>query len=268
MRRLVILTRSPMLMSIFPFTNKGNAFDKPANAVKPLVNPLDDEMGWDRVKKIFCLNEEGMFTKELQSIINVTLSGVVLGAFLGGTNATKNTVDNFITNNEATRFLNQFDAKRHLQQAVSVNFIRKGAKFGGKLGLFCCMFSTLTTCTSAYRGKVATENYIFGGAVTGFLYKMNLGFRAALVGTGLGSMLGAVCGSLSILVLTLSGVTMDEVMTAQQEWINSRDKVIFERIKESMNSELPQLKEMYEENLEARNNSRFKQEKDTENCNT
>lgn len=42
-----------MLMSIFPFTDSNNAFDKPANA--PITKPLNDEMGWDRVKKIFRL---------------------------------------------------------------------------------------------------------------------------------------------------------------------------------------------------------------------
>lgn len=81
-----------------------------------------------------------MFTKELQSIINLTLSGGIIGTIIGGMSGTKNTVDNFIANNEATRFASQFDAKRHLQQAVTVNFIKKGAKFGGKLALFCFMF--------------------------------------------------------------------------------------------------------------------------------
>lgn len=68
------------------------------------------------------------------------------------------------------------------------------------------------------------ENYIFGGTVTGFIYKINLGFRAALVASGLGSILGGICGSLSILMLKLSGITLDEVMTAQQEWVKSRNK--------------------------------------------
>lgn len=81
-----------------------------------------------------------MFTKELTSIINITISGAVIGAVLGGTSATKNTVDNFISNNEATKFTSHFDAKWHLQQAVTVNFIRRGARMGAKLGLFCCMF--------------------------------------------------------------------------------------------------------------------------------
>lgn len=81
-----------------------------------------------------------MFTKELQSIINVTISGIVLGAVVGGISATRSTMDNFIQSNEATRFINEIDAKRHLQQAISVNFIKKGGRFAGKLGLFCCMY--------------------------------------------------------------------------------------------------------------------------------
>lgn len=85
-------------------------------------------------------------------------------------------------------------------------------------------YSTVTTCTSAYRGKIAVENYILGGSITGLLFKINLGLRAALVGTGLGCILGALCGGTSILILTLSGVSVDEVLSAQQQWIDSRTK--------------------------------------------
>lgn len=81
-----------------------------------------------------------MFTKELQSIINITLSGFVVGLVGGGIAASKNTVENFITNNEATRFISHFDAKRELQYSVFVNFLRKGARLGVKLGTFCFIF--------------------------------------------------------------------------------------------------------------------------------
>lgn len=83
-------------------------------------------------------------------------------------------------------------------------------------------YSTITTCTSAYRGKLAIENYMLGGSITGLLFKINLGLRAALVGTGLGCILGGFCGGVSIVILTLSGVSVDEVLSAQQQWIDSR----------------------------------------------
>lgn len=64
---------------------------------------------------------------------------------------------------------------------------------------------------------------MLGGSITGLLFKINLGLRAALVGTGLGGILGGVCGGLSTLILKLSGVTVDEILEAQQHWVNSRD---------------------------------------------
>ena len=85
------------------------------------------------------------------------------------------------------------------------------------------LISPITTCTSSYRGKIALENYILGGSIAGLLFKMNLGLRGALVGTGLGGILGGVCGSVSLIILKLSGITIDEVLEAQQNWINARN---------------------------------------------
>lgn len=76
----------------------------------------------------------------MTSIISITLSGGMFGMVFGGITASKNTVDNFISSNEATKFISHFDAKWHLQQAVTTNFIRKGSRMGGKLALFCCIF--------------------------------------------------------------------------------------------------------------------------------
>jgi len=53
MKRLTVLTRSPLLTSVLPFFGSDNAFDKTAKDHKSML--LDDEMGWDRVKKIFRL---------------------------------------------------------------------------------------------------------------------------------------------------------------------------------------------------------------------
>lgn len=64
----------------------------------------------------------------------------MLGFGVAGMLATKSTVDNFIQNNEATRFPSHFDAKRSLQTAVVMDVLKKGGRTGGKLGLFCFLF--------------------------------------------------------------------------------------------------------------------------------
>lgn len=89
---------------------------------------------------ILFFSENHEFTKELQSIMNMTLSGFVIGGGIAGIGATKNTVDNFIMNNEATRFTSHFDAKRSLQHMITVNFLKKGMRFGTKLAMFCFIF--------------------------------------------------------------------------------------------------------------------------------
>lgn len=85
-------------------------------------------------------------------------------------------------------------------------------------------FSLLTTCTTAYRGKLKIENYILGASVTGLLFRINMGIRGALVGAGLAAILGLICGTISVLVLKLAGVSVDTVLEEQQSWITSRDR--------------------------------------------
>lgn len=54
MIRSILSLRGPILMTIFPFNmNSNEQYDRPVSKVmKPLV---EDECGWDRVKKIFRL---------------------------------------------------------------------------------------------------------------------------------------------------------------------------------------------------------------------
>lgn len=81
-----------------------------------------------------------MFTKELHSIINVSVTGALTGLVIGGLIESKHTVNNFISNNEASRFMNHFDARRQLQREVFLNFFTKGLKMARKLGIFCLLF--------------------------------------------------------------------------------------------------------------------------------
>lgn len=50
MLRLLQFVKRPALLSAIPF-GKFNPYDKPKNTIDSIK--LDDEFGWDRVKKIF-----------------------------------------------------------------------------------------------------------------------------------------------------------------------------------------------------------------------
>ncbi|EZA51339.1 RPII140-upstream gene protein [Ooceraea biroi] len=253
MFRLTRFAIRPILCSFPIIGGKGdNPYDRPKNVINTTEKPLNDELGWDRVKKIFRRDEYGTLTKELQSIVSVTLSGSVCGMIIGGLRTTQRTVDNFIASNEATRFDNHLHAKNSLHQKVLENFISKGGGLGIKLGFFCFMFSFITTCTTAYRGKLSIENYILGASVTGLLFRVNMGIRGALVGATLGGTLGAVCGIVSMLILSLSGVSIDEVLEAQRQWIVSRKQIGEENMKRGMAQEKPEIQQMMEETQKLR----------------
>jgi len=51
MLRLTRFGRSPILLFAFPFCRNDNPYDKSKNVTD--VIKLDDELGWDRVKKVF-----------------------------------------------------------------------------------------------------------------------------------------------------------------------------------------------------------------------
>ncbi|XP_020299452.1 RPII140-upstream gene protein [Pseudomyrmex gracilis] len=243
MTRYLALTRSPMLMTLFPFGD----YDKPINE---RITKLD-ECGWDRVKKIYQLTEHRLLTKELHSIINTTLTSFVCGMGIGGILATKKTVNDFIANNEATRYPSHFDAKRNLQQRVAENFLKSGFKIGTKLGLFCLIFSSVATSMTAYRGKLTVGNYVLGGSISGFLFRINLGLRGGLVGAGIGSILGGIGGCVTVLTCKLTGISMDQMLEAQEQMREAANEVAREKIKKHLNKEAlglerKNLKEAYE----------------------
>lgn len=89
-----------------------------------------------------------------------------------------------------------------------------------------CFFSGIVTTISVYRGKSSIYEYLAAGTVTGTLYKVNLGLRGMAVGGLLGGGLGGVAGILSLLILRVSGTSMEEVRYWQYKWRANRDATI------------------------------------------
>lgn len=77
--------------------------------------------------------------------------------------------------------------------------------------------SSVATSMTAYRGKLAIGNYVLGGCISGFLFRINLGLRGGLVGAGVGSVLGGIGGCVTVLSCKLMGVSMDQMLEAQKQ---------------------------------------------------
>lgn len=73
--------------------------------------------------------------------------------------------------------------------------------------------------------------YVTAGTVTGAAYKVNMGLRGMTVGGLLGGGLGGIAGGISLLVMSTTGTTMEEVRYWQYKWRQDRDRTVFETTK-------------------------------------
>ncbi|RVE50965.1 hypothetical protein evm_004374 [Chilo suppressalis] len=172
------------------------------------------ENGWERVKRMYSQNEFGEVSAELTNVVHSSLCGAFIGACFGGFVISKDSYVYFLENNQATIFKSTGDAKKKLQDYVMIAFAKGAYQWGWRLGMFTGMFSLIATTMSVYRGETALVEYITAGALTGALYKANLGLAATLVGAGLGAALSTIAGLAILGILKVTGVTMDDIRKA------------------------------------------------------
>ncbi|KDR16313.1 RPII140-upstream gene protein [Zootermopsis nevadensis] len=185
---------------------------------------IENETGWERLRLMYSSDEFGNLSPELNAAIQSGIMGIFIGACYGGIINSKNAYTDFIERNEATVFKNHLEAKKKLQDQVTIGFSKGAFRWGWRLGLFTSSYVLLTTSVSVYRGHSSIVEYIAAGGVTGALYKCNMGLRGMAVGGGLGSVLGGICGLVSLSVLKMTGLTMEEIRYWQYQWKEDRYK--------------------------------------------
>jgi complex I assembly factor TIMMDC1 len=90
---------------------------------------------------------------------------------------------------------------------------------------------------AVYRGKSSMYEYITAGAVTGGVYKFNMGLRGIAAGALVGGALGTIAGGLSLAILVSTGMTMEEVRYWQYKWRSSRDDAIQDTFRETFKND-------------------------------
>lgn len=92
-------------------------------------------------------------------------------------------------------------------------------------------YSGIVTLVSVYREKSSIYEYLAAGALSGAAYKFNMGLRGMTAGGIIGGVLGGLGGAVSLLILHLSGTSMEEVRYWQYKWRTNRDDAIAESFK-------------------------------------
>ena len=247
MLRLAI-NRGVAPIALLPFFGGPSRNDAVPEDKLAEITPI--RVGMDKVKDFF-IDENGYTTKELQSVINTTAAGMVIGFIIGGVAKSRFVTENFIADNQAAIFKNHYEAKRLLHYKVAVAICKGGLPFSFKLGTFCFLFSGTAAALQVYKGKFDPLNHVIGGAIAGAVYKTNMGLKGAVAGCVLGTILGAISGSVASIILYVTGTEMGDLYKASNKWINARQDIIHEQRK-FLNEEHKQFKQAYDDHQNMR----------------
>lgn len=216
---------------LFPFaTNEHDKVDHDSMQKMYADAPGDRQTGKERLYLMFSVDEFGRVSNEINSIYQAGFLGFLVGACYGGFVHSRVSYMNFMERNQATAFKSSFEAKRKLQDQVTLTFAKGAFKWGWRLALFTTSYIGIQTVISVYRGKSSVYEYLVAGGVTGAMYKFNMGLRGMTSGGLVGLTFGGIAGLLSLAILRATGTTMEEVRFWQYKWQDSRDQAIRDSI--------------------------------------
>ncbi|XP_006210384.1 complex I assembly factor TIMMDC1, mitochondrial isoform X1 [Vicugna pacos] len=172
--------------------------------------PHTPESGWDRLRELFVKDEQQRTSKELQDIYRAAISAGVIGWAYGGIPAFIHAKQRYVEQSQAEIYHNQLDAVQSAHRAATRGFIRYGWRWSWRTTVFVTIFNTVNTGLNVYRNKNALSHYVIAGAVTGSLFRINLGLHGLVAGGVIGALLGTPIGSLLMALQKYCGETVQE----------------------------------------------------------
>ncbi|XP_045439926.1 complex I assembly factor TIMMDC1, mitochondrial isoform X1 [Pipistrellus kuhlii] len=168
------------------------------------------ESGWDRLRELFARDERQRRSKELEDIYKAAITGCIIGWAYGGIPAFVHAKQRYIEQSQAEVYYNRFDAVQSAHRAATRGFIRYGWRWGWRTAVFVTIFNTVHTGLNVYRDKSALSHFIIAGAVSGSLFRINLGLTGFVAGGIIGALLGTPIGGLLMALQKYSGETIQE----------------------------------------------------------
>ncbi|XP_050537361.1 RPII140-upstream gene protein [Daktulosphaira vitifoliae] len=216
--------------------------------------------GWQGVKDAFKNDEDGNPSADVISITStITYSGL-LGGLYGSFLYSKRAYEDFFAKNQATLFQNQFEAKSKLQSQVTLAMARGVIRWGTRVALFCGPFVTIVTVMNAYLNDISTFSYLTAGTIVGGIARIHIGVKGLVVGATFGGILGLLVGLITLLILKLSPLSMQELHEWQSQAQKDRDAFFIQESKQSVVFQYDQPAELLEhdkriENIKSQENS-------------
>ncbi|KAM5281121.1 complex I assembly factor TIMMDC1, mitochondrial [Ctenodactylus gundi] len=174
------------------------------------------ESGWGRLRELFVNGEKPGIPEEVDSIIRASAAAGVIGFAYGGIPGFINAKQRYIEQSQAEIFHNRFDAVQCAHRAATRGFIRYGWRWSWRTAVFVGIFNTVNTGLTVYRNKNALSHFVIAGAVTGSLFRINLGVRGLVAGGVIGALLGTPLACLMTVLQKYYGETLHE--RKQKDW--------------------------------------------------
>lgn len=175
-----------------------------------LGKPEFPDTGWERIKDLFDKDVTNRYPEELTSVIKSGVVAALAGLIYGGLPAARHARERYIQNSQAEIYTSRVDAVRSAHNAAIRGFVRYGWRWSWRVAAFVTLFNSVSTGLSVYRDKYALSHYAAAGAVTGGLFRLNLGLGGLVAGTVIGAVLGIPTGALIISMQSFAGETARE----------------------------------------------------------
>ncbi|XP_023251148.1 complex I assembly factor TIMMDC1, mitochondrial [Seriola lalandi dorsalis] len=175
-----------------------------------LGKPEFPDTGWDRIKDLFDRDVTQRYPEELTNVVKSGVVAALAGLIYGGLPAARHARQRYIQVSQAEIYSSRVEAVRSAHNAAIRGFLRYGWRWSWRVAAFVTLFNSVSTGLSVYRDKYSLSNYAAAGAVTGGLFRLNLGLGGLVAGTIIGAVLGIPTGALIISMQSLAGETVRE----------------------------------------------------------
>lgn len=175
----------------------------PGNIGKPEF----PDTGWDRIKDLFDIDATQRYPEEVSNVIKSGVFAALAGLIYGGLPAARDARQRYIQISQAEIYTSRVDAVRSAHNAAIRGFVKYGWRWSWRVAAFVTIFNSVSTGLSVYRDKNALSHYAAAGAVTGGLFRLNLGLGGLVSGATIGAVLGIPAGALIISMQWVAGET-------------------------------------------------------------
>ncbi|XP_037318666.2 complex I assembly factor TIMMDC1, mitochondrial isoform X1 [Pungitius pungitius] len=184
----------------------------PSPSIMPshIGRPEFPDTGWDRIKDLFDRDVTQRYPEELTNVMKSCVTAALAGLLYGGLPAARHARQRYIQLSQAELYTSRVEAVRSAHNAAIRGFVRYGWRWSWRVAAFVTLFNSVSTGLSVYRDKYTLGHYAAAGAVTGGLFRLNLGPRGLVAGTIIGAVLGFPTGALIISMQSIAGETARE----------------------------------------------------------